>query len=202
MSTLLISPWSRFKGCAKNYPYWGEVCDKLKDDYQLVQLGVAGEEILPHTIQRFGLSLKEVENAITEVGRIICVDNFAHHCSYVLGVRAVVIWGPSDPEIFGHKENINLLKTREYLRKDQFGYWKDYKWEYMEKGWVSTDEIVKAVNEKGYGQYGDRFEKVPEGNQSVGCRTGGTEDGDRDRLCTGFTGVYDGYSGVDAGTVR
>lgn len=144
MKCILISPFSHGGYInAKSYPYWNEVCDKLKG-YELVQIGVLGEPELPGIQLHLRGSLKEVEDAIRKSDLVLCVDNFAHHCAWYLGKRAVVIWGPSDPEIFGHKEHINLLKSREYLRKDMFGFWRGYVWEHKEKGWVSPDEIVEA----------------------------------------------------------
>lgn len=48
------------------------------------------------------------------------------HLAWSIGQPGVAIFGPSDPNIFGHVENINLLKDRRYLRERQFWLWSQY----------------------------------------------------------------------------
>jgi hypothetical protein len=40
-------------------------------------------------------------------------------------IPGCVIWGVSDPNIFGYFYNKNILKNKSYLRNDQFGVWKN-----------------------------------------------------------------------------
>ena len=54
-----------------------------------------------------------------------------------------MLWSVSDPLIFGHQENVNLLKSRDYLAKDQFLWWEDQ--EYKHDAFVYPDEVVKAL---------------------------------------------------------
>lgn len=61
-------------------------------------------------------------------GTWISCDNFFHHMAWTIGEPGVVIFGPSDPEIFGHPENINLLKDRRFLREWQFRLWSQESW--------------------------------------------------------------------------
>ena len=42
------------------------------------------------------------------------------HAMWYFGKKAIVLWGISDPLIFGHDIHVNLLKDRSYLRKNQF----------------------------------------------------------------------------------
>jgi ADP-heptose:LPS heptosyltransferase len=53
----------------------------------------------------------------------ISVDNFFHHMAWTINEPGVVIFGSSDPGIFGHQENVNLLKDRRFLREWQFRHW-------------------------------------------------------------------------------
>ena len=53
----------------------------------------------------------------------ISCDSFLQHLGWDQGKKGIVLWGPSDPLIFGHPENINLLKDRSYLVKNQFLWW-------------------------------------------------------------------------------
>ena len=37
--------------------------------------------------------------------------------------RGIVLWSVSDPLIYGHPENVNLLKSRDCLSENQFLWW-------------------------------------------------------------------------------
>jgi ADP-heptose:LPS heptosyltransferase len=71
------------------------------------------------------------------------VDNFAHHLAWSAGKPGVAIFGSSDPIIFGHPENINLLKGRQHLRARQFGLWSEEQW--RPEIFVPPSEVVSAV---------------------------------------------------------
>ena len=58
----------------------------------------------------------------------ISVDNFFHHMAWTRKKPGVVIWGPSDPLIFGHPENTNILVSRKNLREQQFWLWSQDVW--------------------------------------------------------------------------
>ena len=55
----------------------------------------------------------------------ISSDNFLQHFVhyYQLPIKGIVIWSLSDPRLFGYPENINILKDKKYLRKEQFLWW-------------------------------------------------------------------------------
>jgi ADP-heptose:LPS heptosyltransferase len=75
----------------------------------------------------------------------IAVDNFFQHLAFMGGKRGIVIFSQSDPEIFGHKENVNLLKGRQYLRERQFDIWETS--EYKEEVFVTSIDVINAVNQ-------------------------------------------------------
>ena len=54
-----------------------------------------------------------------------------------------MLFGQSDPLIFGHPENINLLKDRKYLREQQFWWWEQC--EYKEDAFVRPEEVIKYL---------------------------------------------------------
>src|SRR5690349_8577018 len=102
--TILISrgvrPLRNGKTNAKTYPYFDELVSLL-GDYEIKEI-----ETMP---------LEQLEPTIKSAETVICVDSFIQHFCWLIGKQAVVIWGKSDPLIFGHKENINILKDRKYL---------------------------------------------------------------------------------------
>jgi len=138
---IIISPFSQKlrngKTNPKIYPYWKELISLI--DEPIVQIGIDGEEQLVDDFRK-NLSLNALESLIAECRIWISVDSFFQHFCWDLGKPGVVLWGQSDPNIFGHPENINLLKDRKYLREKQFWLWEQC--EYRYDCWVRPDEIL------------------------------------------------------------
>ena len=149
--TIIISPYSRRlrngKNNPKNFPYWEDVVKKLKlEDYKIVQVGVNGESKIDGVDEYLiNLSLKKLSELINKCNVWIAVDNFFQHLAFMGGKRGIVIFSQSDPEIFGHKENVNLLKGRQYLRERQFDIWETT--EYKEEAFVTSIDVINAVNQ-------------------------------------------------------
>ena len=144
---VLISPFSQKlrngKENPKNYPYWRELIDlMIKEGMEITQIGVKGELELAKDC-RFNLSLSQLRELIKEYDTWISVDNFFHHFCWYYGKKGIALWGISDPGIFGHKENINLLKSRDYLRKDQFDLWENA--EYSRDAFMKPEEVIKYL---------------------------------------------------------
>ena len=76
---------------------------------------------------------------------MISVESFFQHFCWDLKKPGIVIWSQSDPIIFGHKENINLLKDRSYLRKDQFHIWEQC--EYNKDAFISPTQVLKHLTQ-------------------------------------------------------
>ena len=105
----------------KDYPRWEELI-RLLGDHHVVQVGSSSERQLVDD-HRTDLSLEELTDLVHECRIWIGVDSFFQHFCWDLGKPGIVLWGPSDPVIFGHPENINLLKSRDVLTPDQFLTW-------------------------------------------------------------------------------
>jgi ADP-heptose:LPS heptosyltransferase len=138
---IVIAPYAQKlrngKRNAKNYPYWKELIALI--DEPIVQVGVTGEEQLVDDFRK-NLSMDELAAVVRECRTWISCDSFMQHFGWDLGKKGIVLWGPSDPKIFGHPENINLLKDRSYLVKDQFVWWEDT--EHQDERFVKPEEIM------------------------------------------------------------
>ena len=133
MKKILISPYSKkietYSRNAKNYPYFKElVCKIKKSGLHTIQVGIEGEESIGCDEMQFNLSLKDLSKLIDECYGWISVDNFFHHLAWTRGKMGNVIFGPSDPNIYGHKENNNILKNRKYLAPLQFDTWENIRY--------------------------------------------------------------------------
>lgn len=124
----------------KNYPYWKELIALI--DEPIVQIGTDDSEKLVEDFRK-NLPFSEIEKLVGECRIWIAIDSFLQHLGWYLGKPGIVLWGQSDPKIFGHKENINLLKDKKYLRTDQFLWWRYA--DYNKEAFVEPAEVIKHL---------------------------------------------------------
>jgi hypothetical protein len=130
----------------KDYPYFPELVAMLNaDGHEVVQIGVTGEsriEGVGQFIQNWPLD-KLVE-VVRECDTWCSVDSFLPHFCWLHHLKpGVVIWGQSDPTIWGHPQNVNLIKSHAYLRQWQFAPWWDA--EYREDVFVGPEAVRDAI---------------------------------------------------------
>lgn len=150
MKKIVISPYPRKlrngERSAKEYPYWEKLISSLRSSgYYIIQIGQGEENKLGADEYAFDLPLDELEKFVIKCDGFISVDNFFQHFCAMLGKRAIVLFGKSDPEIFGHNENINLLKDRKHLRLNQFEIWEIEKYE--KECFVSPEVVLEKVKQ-------------------------------------------------------
>lgn len=121
---IIIHPFSKAllsgKENPKNFPYWQELIAMI--DEPIVQIGVTGEKQLVDDF-RCDLPIAELCSLIQECRIWVSVDSFFQHLCWTENKSGVVLWSVSDPLIFGHPENTNLLKDRRFLAPNQFLWW-------------------------------------------------------------------------------
>lgn len=141
---IILSPYAKTmrngKQHPKNYPYWEQVIDQVTE--HIVQVGVEGEVPLVADFRK-NLSLEELAHLIKECKTWMGIDSFFQHYCWDQGKPGVVLWGQSDPVIFGHPENVNLLKDRKYLREKQFWLWEQC--EFNADSFVTHDVVLEAL---------------------------------------------------------
>lgn len=141
---IIIHPYAKplvnGKRNPKNYPYWKELIDLISED--IIQIGVEGEEQLVDDFRK-NLSMSELRQLIKDCRTWISVDSFFQHLAWSEGKQGIVLWSVSDPVIYGHEENINLLKDKQYLSTNQFLWW-DFT-EYDENKFVSPEIVIKSL---------------------------------------------------------
>lgn len=149
MPKIIISPYSRKlrngNNNPKNYPFWPELIKGLRDrNWHVTQVGVTGEDKFDVDEVVFDKPLEELIKMLKESDAWISVDNFFQHLAYVNGIPGFVIFGQSDPNIFGHEENINFLKDRKYLRTAPFDIWE--RAEYLTECFVEPLVIIERIS--------------------------------------------------------
>jgi len=142
---IIISPYSKAlrngKPNAKNYPYWKELIELI--DEPIVQIGIADEEQLVPDFRK-NLSLSELRELVNQCKTWISCDSFFQHFAWDKKKYGIVLWSVSDPLIFGHPENINLLKDRNNLVENQFLWWEDT--EHDANKFVRPEAVIESLN--------------------------------------------------------
>lgn len=136
------SPSLKGNPSPKDYPWPRELAELLEKEHELIQVGGNGDEKIAKDFRK-NLSFTEVSNLIRQSDTGVCVDSYLQHHFWYAGRIAVVVFGISDPIIFGHPENINLLKDRKFLRPNQFDLY--YLDQYRPDSYVPPQEILTAI---------------------------------------------------------
>lgn len=141
---IIISPYSKAltngNRNPKNYPYWKELIELI--DEPIIQVGVEGEEqLVPEFCKN--LPIARLKELIAECRTWIGCDSFFQHLAWSCNKPGIVLWSVSDPLIFGHPENHNLLKSRDYLAENQFLWWNFT--EYNADAFVKPKEVIKFL---------------------------------------------------------
>jgi len=145
-----IFPWSRntTEGAPspKNYSHWVSVVSGLvKAGHEVVQVSTSSEPDVQGARRMNDLTFQKIGALLATASTWIAVDNFLPHMAWTLSQPGVVIFGLSDPDIFGHRENINLLKGRHFLRARQFGLWSQA--DPNPEAFVSPEIVVRAAEQ-------------------------------------------------------
>jgi ADP-heptose:LPS heptosyltransferase len=142
---IIISPYSKAlrngKTNPKNYPYWKELIRLIKEP--IVQVGIEGEEQLVDDFRK-NLSLSELQLLVNECKTWISCDSFFQHLGWDCKKYGIVLWSVSDPLIFGHPENINLIKDRKNLRENQFLWWEET--DHDANKFVNPEVVIESLN--------------------------------------------------------
>jgi hypothetical protein len=148
LDKIIISPWSRplknGERNPKNYPYWEDLVKLIKDrGIYTIQVGIEGEKPIGCDELQFNRKLDDLRIILDDCRSWISVDNFFPHFVNLYGKPGIVIWGQSDPEIYGYKQNINILKDRSFLRPLQFDIWESCSC--RDDCWVKPEEVMEHI---------------------------------------------------------
>ncbi len=130
---IVISPFSRtLKNGAKNpknYPYWEELISMIKESFpnETICQAVDKDEARLKGAKTFvKTNLKTLPKFLASAKLVLSVDNFMPHlCHYYSIQKCIVVFGQSDPRIYGWKEYLNLCLDEQYLMPNQFASWEE-----------------------------------------------------------------------------
>lgn len=106
---------ARYAATTKEWPQdrWGELCRRLRNNFELVQLGTVHDPALPHTIDRRGrTSLLQAAEILGRAGLFIGLESGLQHLAAAMHTPAVIIFGGrSWPQETGYLFNCNLTRS-------------------------------------------------------------------------------------------
>lgn len=127
---ILISPYSAKLRSGqtnpKNYPYWNILVELLDHaGYEVIQIGISGEDRIEGVSQFVqGWPFDKMKQLVNDCATWVSIDSWLpHFCHCERLKRGIVLFGQSDPRIFGYSENVNLLRGRDFLRQFQYDCW-------------------------------------------------------------------------------
>jgi ADP-heptose:LPS heptosyltransferase len=129
----------------KNWPYWKELVRYLEaKGYECHQFCASEQEEFCTTVHR-NTPLSKLHAKISkEYLTFISVDSFYQHMNDCHSKqKGVVIFTVSDPEIYGHPYNENILKSKSYLRRNQYLIYGQG--DLNTKAYPTLDKVAKAV---------------------------------------------------------
>lgn len=144
---IIIAPFAKKlmsgKRNPKDYPFWDAVIAGIKEP--IVQVGVEGEQQLVDDFRK-NLPISELRKLIGECRTWVSCDSFFQHLAWDEGKPGIVLWSVSDPLIFGHPENTNLLKDRKNLAPNQFLWWELTP--HISEKFVPAEEVLTHINKE------------------------------------------------------
>ena len=148
--SIVLAPFARQlpdgKENPKNFPLsaWQSLVKMLrKADIYTVQIGVPGEPFVGADEMQLNPTNETLTQLTNDMDFFISVDTFFQHFAAYHGKRGVVIFSKSDPNIFGHSSNVNLLETRNNLRAEQFQLWTQI--DYDESAFPTVNSVFEEV---------------------------------------------------------
>lgn len=92
---------------------WERLAGQLSaDGFFVIQTGKLRDPHVRHAYSLLGLtSLGELIAAIKRADVVITVDTLAMHAAHLVGTPAVVLWGPTDPAVYGYSGQRHLQAT-------------------------------------------------------------------------------------------
>lgn len=151
---IIISPFSNNlldgRESPKNWgtENWNELVRQIKEKYNfnVLQIGTHSEKQIKGTdfIAR-EWRFEKIKDLLKHSRFFISVDNFLPHFARLVNKRGVVIWGPSDSNIFGYKQNINVHGDKQYMREQQHWLWQQCE-QINPLAFPTVEEVMKSIS--------------------------------------------------------
>lgn len=130
----------------KNYCYWPQLVSLLKKEgYEVVQIGASYEAAIDGVHHFFASwPFPKLKELIQACDLWISVDSWLPHFAHCEKLKpGIVLFGQSDPRIWGYPENKNILRGRDFLRRYQYDTWEAA--EDLPQAFVYAEHVLAEV---------------------------------------------------------
>lgn len=109
-----IAPGSASPRKIVPFQKWVVLIQKLRDsNYEVIQLGSPGDIYIPGALSLLGQTTpQQLIGVLKNCKLLIGVDNFIMHAAHLVKLNAIIIWGPTDSEIYGYPEHRHVQIPR------------------------------------------------------------------------------------------
>ena len=137
-------PLKHGKENPKNYPYWETLIDGMYiAGYDVIQIGSSQEKkMCEHFVK--DANFAQLMELLKDCDLFICVDSFLQHMAHYYGKKGIVLFGPSDPSLFGYKENVNLYNEPSRFRENQYDIWENAVFD--AQAFVTPDVVLNVLS--------------------------------------------------------
>ena len=107
---IVISPSSNSPRKMMHTEIWDELVSNLTDEGNcVIQIGKMREVKIKKTYSLLGVTTpQDVISLVKKADLVITSDNFIMHAARLTGTPAIVLWGPTSPEIYGYDNHVHL----------------------------------------------------------------------------------------------
>jgi len=111
---VLISPASDSPRKMANPARWHHLVQLLKDqDIFVMQAGMFHDLHIHNAFSILGLtSPRQLIRLLKKCDLVITLDNFIMHAAQMTGTETIALWGPTNPEIYGHPRQRHFRYSR------------------------------------------------------------------------------------------
>ena len=109
-TTIAIAPVSISPRKMMAPALWKLLVDKFSaEGIRVIQAGSDRDPYIPGAFSLLGLTdPAQLTSVLKNCNLLISVDNFVMHLARMVGLKAVVIWGPTDSETYGYPEHVHF----------------------------------------------------------------------------------------------
>jgi len=91
------------------YEHWVNLVNLLYNDFDVVQVGLPNERLINGAFDLRGkISFRQILALVMYCQTWVDIDSFLQHAGAAVKKPGVVLWGRTDPRIFGHALNANM----------------------------------------------------------------------------------------------
>lgn len=107
---VIIAPFSDSPRKAMSAAAWARLAELLSNEGVLVmQAGRANEMHIQNAYSLAGLTTpRQLIHLLGKCDAVVASDNFVMHAAHLAGRPAVVLWGPTDPAVYGYAGQVHL----------------------------------------------------------------------------------------------